>query len=550
MAGIYRAVFLFSKMIHKYVGLICLVYFLLMGVSGVLLNHPSLVRWLSVPMAWVPESYVYSNWNRMAFREAVYSEKEPDTLYVGGKTGVWESTDGGSSFTPLAKGFPSAAYDMDARCLLLTESDGLSYLYAGTRIGLYRYDFYRPGWQPVDDGTLGKVEIVDLVRTDNQILVFTPFTCYRLRLLEGNPVLRQMPLKSKIAPASRAALFRFLLKLHDGSVLGFPGKLFVDIVGLALIFLSVSAIYIWYIPWRRKRFKKRRRKPRFFRFFHKYHLKFGIYGAFFLGVIALTGIFVRPPLLIAIIRYTVPAVWMNDSRPAGEWPTEISRAVYSPEDDTLLLATRDGFFHGPADFSRAFTPKKVDVPVHGMGVSVLETLSGHRLLIGSFSGMYIWDNSSGLATDIRGNPVSRRGGGRPDATDMASGAAVQHGELRYWVDYRNGITSAHGDASPMVMPDRIVDTSRMSLWHFLFEVHNGRIFRDWLGAYTWLIVPIGGLILLLNVLSGTYDWVYRRFLARLQTASFSRKSFPMIKSDRVKSKVTVPLKRPGYSEKN
>lgn len=221
---------------------------------------------------------------------------------------------------------------------------------------------------------MDNAEIVDLVRADNRILVFTPFACFGLTMLEESPVLQRMPLKPQAAPASRVSLFRFLLKLHDGSVLGLPGKLFVDIIGLTLIFLSVSAIYIWYIPWRKKWFKKRRVKPHFFRFFHKYHLKLGIYVAFFLGIIALTGMFVRPPLLIAIIRYSVPAALLNESRPVGEWQTRITRAIYSPEDDTLLLATRDGFFRGPADFSQSFEPAPIDVPVYGMGVNVLENL--------------------------------------------------------------------------------------------------------------------------------------------------------------------------------
>ncbi len=544
MAGKYRAVFRISKAIHKYVGLICLAYFLLMGLSGIMLNHPSLISRLSIPMAWVPESYVYSDWNRMSFREAVYSEKERSRLYVGGKTGVWESRDGGRSFMPLTNGFPPSSYDMDARCLLLDESGGPPHLYAGTRIGLYRYDFNRKWWQKIDDGILRTVEVVDLVRTDDQILVFTPFACYGLNRLKGDPVLRRMPLKSGIIPNPRIPLFRFLLKLHDGSIFGLPGKLFVDIIGLALVFLTISAAYIWYIPWRKKRFKKRRAKPRFFKFFHKYHLKFGIYVAFFLGIIALTGIFVRPPLLIAIIRYSVPAALLNDSRTVGQWQTKITRAVYSHEDDSLLLATRDGFFRGPADFEQPFKPASLDVPVHGMGVNVLENLSRQRLLIGSFSGLYVWNTNNVPATDIRGNPISRRGRGRPGA-DMAVGAVVQNGELLYWADYRHGLKSAHQGKSTLIMPDKIADKSRMSLWHFLFEVHNGRIFRDWLGSYTWLIVPVGGLVLLFNVLSGSYDWLYRKFFVRLNAPYLPHKGF---RGKKITS--LIPLEKPEYSEEN
>lgn len=508
-----RFVFNISKPIHKYVGLVCLAYFMLMGISGVFLNHPSLIRHFSVPLSWAPPSYHYANWNRMALREVVFSEKSPDTLYVGGKAGVWESTNGGESFSLLENGFPASPYEMDVRCLLLTESGAPPHLYAGTRSGLYRYDFNPGRWQKINDGTETGMEIVDLVQTRSRILVFSPSACYHLALPGGEPALHPMPLTSRDAPNPRAPLFRFLLKLHDGSALGLPGRLFVDIVGLVLVFLSVSAVYIWYIPWSKKRFRKRigkrRASPRFFRFFYRYHLKLGIWGALFLGGVALTGMFVRPPLLIPIIHFSVPSVLLNGSRPAETWQPRISRALYSPEEDTVLLATRDGFFRGPADFSQPFEPAIVDVPVSGMGVNVLEHLSGHRLLVGSFSGLYIWDHNRSLATDVKNRPVPRRRRRGPGA-DMAAGAAVKNGTLLYWADYRHGLRPADPGGPAMAMPDRIAENSRMSLWHFLFEVHNGRIFRDWLGACTWLIVPVGGLVLLVNVLSGSYDWLYRR----------------------------------------
>ena len=50
----------------------------------------------------------------------------------------------------------------------------------------------------------------------------------------------------------------------------------------------------------------------------------------------------------------------------------------------------------------------------------------------------------------------------------------------------------------------------MSLWHYLFELHNGKLFRQWLGSFTWLLIPIGGGLLLLVLLSGTFDWLWHK----------------------------------------
>jgi hypothetical protein len=214
---------------------------------------------------------------------------------------------------------------------------------------------------------------------------------------------------------------------------------------------------------------------------------------------------------MAIVRYSIPAVLLNGTETAGPWQAKITRAVYESQNDTLLLATRDGFFRGPADGSQPFSKVTVDVPVHGMGVFVMERLSRQRVLIGSFSGLYVWDSVQHHAADLEGRPIQRRHGSRPRTqTDMAVGAIVRNGHLNCWADYRRGLQPLPGGDSCFTMPDQVVQNSRMSLWHVLFEIHNGRFFRDWLGAYTWLIVPVGGLVLVINVLTGCYDWFYRR----------------------------------------
>ena len=508
MTPLPKLLFKISKVLHKYVGLVGLVYFVMMGVSGILLNHPDLLRPFSLPMRWMPPSYHYSDWNRMALREAVFSPTDPGTLFVGGKNGVWQSHDDGRSFRPMGRGFPTSAYDRETRCLLFDERGATAHLYAGTRTGLYRYDFDRAHWERIAAGLPPNTEIVDLVRAGKKILVFTPTAGYKLTGLVEKPQFQMVPLVSATDPDRRIRLFRFLLKLHDGSVLGLPGRLLMDLMAMALIFLSLSAIYIWYIPWRARKLKQRRTRTHRLRFFYKYHLKFGIYTALFLIIFALTGMFVRPPLLLAIAGYSVPVALLDDDRTNGAWPSRITRATYLAEENTLLLATRDGFFAGPPDGSRPFTPYRIDVPVHGMGVNVLEPLAGQRLLIGSFSGVYVWNSNAQSATDVHGKPLFSRRSGPPGA--MAAGAVVCRGEVRYWADYRRGLQSITDQRSSFTMPHRMVTYSSISLWHFLFEIHNGRIFRDWMGTYVSLIVPFGSLVLVMTSLAGVYDWVYRK----------------------------------------
>ncbi len=512
-----QILFRYSKRLHKYVGLIGLLYFLIMAVSGVLLNHPSLIRDISVPQGLLPSGFRHANWDRMAMREVVFSEGERPMMFVGGKAGVWQSLDGGRSFEALTAGFPPSAYDRDTLCLLLTETAESHFLYAGTRSGLYRYDFKGTGWQAIDSDHLGNVEIVDLVQRGDQILAWTPNGCYALKGAETAPVLHAVSLTSYASANPCVPLTRLLLRLHDGSVFGLSGRLFVDILGLALIFLCCSAIVIWFIPWKRKHFKKRRYGSRIFRTLHGYHLKFGIYVGLFLVAIALTGMFIRPPFRQFIFGLDLPARWMGEAGPAANGWDSIARAVYQPKDDSLLVASRDGFYKGPADFSRPFERLKIKVPVGGMGLNVLENIAHGRILIGSFKGLYVWDPATGGVTDIGLNPSA--GGGRARVRNRAVGAAVHRGELVLWADYRAGVKMIRPGEQHPVMPPGIATNAGMSLWHFLFLVHNGRIFQHWTGKYTWLIVPIGGLALLISAFCGSYDWLHRKGVWRVKKRS-------------------------------
>ena len=58
------------------------------------------------------------------------------------------------------------------------------------------------------------------------------------------------------------------------------------------------------------------------------------------------------------------------------------------------------------------------------------------------------------------------------------------------------------------MPEEIRNGFRMPLWNYLFEIHNGRFFRDLIGDGYLLLVPFGSLLFLLVTLSGVFDWLY------------------------------------------
>ncbi len=508
-----RFFFRISKALHKYTGLFFLLYFILTGITGILINHPNLLRSFSVPLFLTPSGYHYTNWNRMAMRETAFSMEEAKTHYICGKEGVWQTKDEGKTYIKIKKGFPTSASGKDTNCLLLDKQDKTSVIYAGTGEGIYFCTEEKLIWERAKfkDKEPSEPEITDIIKTRDMILAFTEHACYRINRVNQKPLLSLYHIPSDIRPLDKVPLYRLFFKIHDGSITGISGRLIMDAAALIMIFLCISAVYIWYMPWKKKHFKRRYfSKPALFRFFNKYHLKLGIYSALFISAVSLTGMFMRPPLIASIAKYRVSSVWLDLSKKSSDLNFTVNKAVYMPESDSIIIAAGDNrFIKGPADFSQPFTEADINVPVHGMGVNTLEALNNSRLLVGSFSGFFIWNDLNKTAEDLTGKAVQPGIRGRTNMKGMSAGAAVKNGSLSFAADYQKGIKNINSSIIP-AMPKQTVTHGSMTLFQFLFEIHNGRIFRGLFGNLTWIIVPLGGFLLLLTALTGVYDWLYRK----------------------------------------
>lgn len=200
--------------------------------------------------------------------------------------------------------------------------------------------------------------------------------------------------------------------------------------------------------------------------------------------------------------WQIPFTWLNQEIP------EILRAAIS-DDGLLLLATRDGLYKGDSTLEAPLSPVTPPLPVFGMGTTVLESIGDNTFLLGSFSGLYKWDLKANSAVDLQGKRAVDSGQLRPGEV-MAAGVLIDKGILRGYADYTRGLQPV--DDIPLM--DRPFSAeqleSRTSLYHFLFELHNGRFLRDLIGAWYILYVPLAGMTLVLIVLTGTYDWLKRK----------------------------------------
>jgi hypothetical protein len=502
----------FSKWLHKYIGLLLLVFLIWMSISGILLNHPDLISGLDVPEVFIPRQYLIDNWERGAINTAVFSKQHPATVITAGKMGVWRSNDSGRSFRSfMGKGFADHKYDQKTSSILMTSVQGKELIVACTYGGVYYRQLNQDTWhkaQLPDDEERPMKALV----ARSKLFLFTESNVYSSEL---NPDVLEF--KIEHVPrngANNVTMIKLFFDLHGGEVWGLPGKLLFDLVGILLIVLCVTAFYTWYYPKKLKlrlrwKIKNRRKNPRVFKFLLKYHLDFGIWSAAILLLMSVTGLFMRPPLLVAIANDTVSASMYSGPLPDNPWHKKIRNAAYDPASDSFIIDCRDGVYQGPADFSRSFKFKPLPVPVFVMGATVMECDSTGILRLGSFNGLYrIHMKSKAAVDDIHGTVPQNVSALRPGKY-ILTGYFATPDSAEFITTHDGGLLHLYGNSrfGPFPMPDELRLNQSMPLWNYLFELHNGRLFQDLIGNWYILFVPLGALLTTILILTGIIDWL-------------------------------------------
>lgn len=490
----------FLRRLHRWTGVALVLYFASMAVSGILLNHPSWIAGLDVPRSWLPGSYAFRDWNRNALRGAVNGPG--GELYLFGEAGVWRWRPGQGPPAPLRQGFEPSVYYRDTRGAAVLEAP-LPALVAGTRRGLYRLALDGTDrWQRVALGGPGaSQDVVDVLPSAGGLVVVT-----RDRVYRSGPL---APLVfSDVTPARgdeavlRVPLFRLVFQAHSGETWGIPGRLAVDATGVALLFFSLSGAWFW---WRKRRSALAAGAGgRLARSGLRWHVRLGLYGAAPLLFVTLTGLLQRPPFLLAVAFASYPKSAHPGPSDPNPWHDSLRKALHDPDRGVVLLATSDGFYEGPEDFSVPFRPAPGGPPLSVMGATVLRRHGAGEVWVGSMSGLYAWDRATGAVTDAFTGlppPASARG---PVGDHMVVGALDLPGGEVLAADYDAGLVDLGGRPAGdrLPMPEELAQGGRISLWHALFELHNGRILGFALGWWVWLVVPLGGLAVLAEVASG------------------------------------------------
>lgn len=496
---------LFRKL-HKWPSIVIAFFAILFAVSGIFLNHRQFFSPIDISRKFLPPNYTYKNWNLAAVRGSMQLNEDSFLMY--GNIGVWLTTDNYQTFKDFNQGFPKGIDNRKTYSVIRFNDE----LFAGTHLGLFKRKEKNGVWKKIKM-PVKEDRITDLEIKENELLVLT-----RHLLLKSSDGINFeiIHLPKPLGYEKKTGLFNTFWELHSGELFGLPGKLAVDLFGLVVILLSVTGLLHFFFPKIIKRRKKNSKQVSAIVSIKKKNLRWhnviGYVFVFFLLINTFSGMHLRPPLLIAIANKQIgilPGTHLDTPNP---WYDKLRRVHWDEINQRYVFSTSDGFYYGNKQLNTELYQPYSQPPVSVMGCNVLKQLDTVNYLVGSFSGMFIWNIQNGMVNDFfsRKPYVAPQGMTRPIAENMVAGLVEGNGKA-WWFDYNRGALKL---ANPMLpeMPREIRKKSPMSIWNVSQEIHTGRIFEHLIGPFYILFVPLAGICVMIVLISGFFIWwmVYRK----------------------------------------
>lgn len=482
---------------HKWPSLIVGLFILLFCASGIVMNHRSIFASLDYPRWLMPADYHYNNWNLASVKGFLKISENEQLAY--GNIGIWKTDKSFSKFTDFNAGFPDG---IDHRKVFTMLKATTGELFAGTLFGLYRYNTSASEWVRVQLPE-SNPRIVKVLEKDGSLFVMSRSELWELDL-EGQETTRQLIIPPSESHDGKAGLFRTMWVVHSGEIFGLAGKLVVDLVGLAVIFMTLTGFFYTFLPKFAKKIKEARRKrlQKLNRKTINWHTLLGVYGLPILLVTVTTGMFLRPPLLIPIANSHVAAIPGTILASENVWHDKLRDIVYDTTDQHFILSTSEGFYALYSTGKNLITKDlALQPPVSVMGINVFEDIGHGEYLVGSFSGLYKWNTTQNTVFDaITGLQVTSYSQGNPFGAIAVAGIYMNENKPVAILNYDAGWMNLQPHVVP-VMPDQLKNQP-ISWWNLALEVHTGRIFAFMLGDFYILYVPLMGLTVLLIIITG------------------------------------------------
>lgn len=530
------------KKYHRWLGLVLSVFMLVFCVSGIILNHREVFSGCEVSRKWLPASYYIKNFNNGVVKGTVVkksaahslSSENCDSVLVYGCAGVFLTDSRLSTWQDFNAGLPESIDERNVRHVVKAKDGSL---WCAALRDVYRYDENSHRWKKVElpgneerimDVALAKDSMTVVALTRSRVFTIVPFVQYGEIVKIGKSSSETYRVESKIIPAPKkyepkTTLFKLVWHLHSGEFFGLPGKLVVDAIALVLIVLSITGILLFILPYGIRRAKKLAAKARMkrlgkqFAWNMKWHNKIGYVTIVLTLWIAITGMCLRPPLMVPLVLSKLPQAVGEDG---NVWQDKLRAIRWDAVQGDWLVSTSEGFLRVDEDFSQApkMLPDDECPKLSPMGVTVWESDGKGGWIVGSFRGIYRWNpvnHSSNQILDYFTGKPSEETSMIPISDNLVCGYSEDFlGGKPLVFDFAKGVEDAKGQAVALCndepktsrneesMSDLICETAPMSLWNVALELHVGRCYSPFLGPLSDLFVFLSGLLITLVLLSG------------------------------------------------
>uniref|UniRef100_UPI004028654A PepSY domain-containing protein n=1 Tax=Prevotella sp. TaxID=59823 RepID=UPI004028654A len=503
------------------------------------------------------------------------SSENCDSVLAYGCAGVFLTDSRLSTWQDFNAGLPESIDERNVRHLVQARDGSL---WCAALRDVYRYDENARQWKKVElpgneerimDVALGKNSIQVVALTRSRIFEITPIasnidvsespsslvSSAKGGVSEKSPdifekksggfsekvgtLLGKYRVEAKIIPAPKnyepkTTLFKLVWHLHSGEFFGLPGKLVVDAIALVLIVLSITGIIRFILPYGIRRAKKvkseerrvknslaaknrMKRLGKLFAWNMKWHNKIGYVTIVLTLWIAITGMCLRPPLMVPLVLSKLPQAVGEDG---NVWQDKLRAICWDAVQDDWLVSTSEGFLRVDEDFSQApkMLPDDECPKLSPMGVTVWESDGKGGWIVGSFRGIYRWNpvnHSLNQILDYFTGKPSEETSMIPISDNLVCGYSEDFlGGKPLVFDFAKGVEDAKGQAVALCndepktsrneesMSDLICETAPMSLWNVALELHVGRCYSPFLGPLSDLFVFLSGLLITLVLLSG------------------------------------------------
>lgn len=530
------------KKYHRWLGLVLSVFMLVFCVSGIILNHREVFSDCEVSRKWLPASYHIKNFNNGVVKGTVVkksaahslSSENCDSVLAYGCAGVFLTDSRLSTWQDFNAGLPESIDERNVRHVVKAKDGSL---WCAALRDVYRYDENSHRWKKVElpgneerimDVALAKDSMTVVALTRSRLFTIVPFVQYGEIVKIGKSSSETCRVESKIIPAPKkyepkTTLFKLVWHLHSGEFFGLPGKLVVDAIALVLIVLSITGILLFILPYGIRRAKKLAAKARMkrlgkqFAWNMKWHNKIGYVTIVLTLWIAITGMCLRPPLMVPLVLSKLPQAVGEDG---NVWQDKLRAIRWDAVQGDWLVSTSEGFLRVNEDFSQApkMLPDDECPKLSPMGVTVWESDGKGGWIVGSFRGIYRWNpvnHSLNQILDYFTGKPSEETSMIPISDNLVCGYSEDFlGGKPLVFDFAKGVEDAKGQAVALCndepktsrneesMSDLICETAPMSLWNVALELHVGRCYSPFLGPLSDLFVFLSGLLITLVLLSG------------------------------------------------